>query len=106
MKPLAPLAERARPDRLDAVVGQQHLLGEQGPLRLMLAQGRVPSLVFWGPPGVGKTTLARLIAQHVDAQFLQLSAVLAGVKEIRQAVASAQAAAQGPWPRGPVQFSA
>lgn len=104
MKPLPPLAERARPDRLDAVIGQQHLLGEQGPLRLMLAQGRVPSLVFWGPPGVGKTTLARLIAQHVDAQFLQLSAVLAGVKEIREAVASAQAAAQGLLARGTVLF--
>ncbi|HEX4871121.1 MAG TPA: replication-associated recombination protein A [Nevskiaceae bacterium] len=87
----APLAERLRPRTLDEVVGQRHLLAPQAPLRMLLARGQPPSLVFWGPPGVGKTTLARLVATQVDALFLSLSAVLAGVKEIREAVARAQA---------------
>lgn len=88
----APLAERMRPRRLDEVVGQTHLLEEGAPLRVLLEAGRVPSMVFWGPPGVGKTTLARLIAQYVDAQFITLSAVLSGIKEIREATAAAQVA--------------
>jgi putative ATPase len=79
MKPAAPLAERMRPRRLDEVAGQDHLVSSGAPLRVLLEAGRIPSMVFWGPPGVGKTTLARLIAQHVDAQFLTLSAVLSGV---------------------------
>ena len=79
-----------RPRALDEVVGQEHLLSEGAPLRALLQAGKIPSIVFWGPPGVGKTTLARLIAQHVDAQFLTLSAVMAGVADIRKAVATAQ----------------
>ncbi|WP_420466945.1 replication-associated recombination protein A [Panacagrimonas sp.] len=93
-----------RPRSLDEVVGQDHLLGRQAPLRALLESGRIPSLVFWGPPGVGKTTLARLIAQYVDAQFLTLSAVLAGVKDIRESVAKAQAEGSGLMARRTVLF--
>lgn len=95
MNPGAPLAERVRPVELSQVVGQEHLLGEQGPLRLLLESGAPPSMVFWGPPGVGKTSIARLLAKHVDAQFLTLSAVMAGVKDIREAVNQAKAAGAG-----------
>lgn len=84
-----------RPRALDEVFGQAHVLGEGAPLRILLEAGRVPSMVLWGPPGVGKTTLARLIAGYTDARFLTLSAVLAGVKDIREAVVQAQAAASG-----------
>ena len=86
----APLAERLRPRTLDEVIGQQHLLAPGRPLRAALETGRVHSMILWGPPGVGKTTLARLLAQAVDAQFIVLSAVLAGVKDIREAVEAAQ----------------
>jgi len=99
-----PLAERMRPRMLDEVVGQQHLLAPGAPLRVALESGRIPSMVFWGPPGVGKTTLARLIAQHADAQFLTLSAVMAGVKDIREATAEARMALQAKPPRRTVLF--
>nr|WP_301331413.1 replication-associated recombination protein A [Solimonas aquatica] len=102
--PAHPLAERMRPQHLDEVAGQAHLLAAGAPLRLLLESGKIPSLVFWGPPGVGKTTLARLIAQHTEAEFLTLSAVLAGVKDIREAVAQAQALRQGLAPRRTVLF--
>ena len=92
MKSSAPLAERMRPRTLDEVVGQEHVLDTGSPLRVALESGRIPSIVFWGPPGVGKTTLARLIAGFSDAQFLSLSAVMAGVKDIREATAKAQTA--------------
>ncbi|HEY8085368.1 MAG TPA: replication-associated recombination protein A [Methylophilaceae bacterium] len=88
--PHAPLAERLRPASLDEVVGQSHLLGEGKPLRLAFTSGKLPSMILWGPPGVGKTTLARLVAGSVDAEFIPLSAVLSGVKDIREAVERAQ----------------
>jgi putative ATPase len=87
-----PLAERLRPRTLDEVIGQAHLLAPGAPLRAVLESGYLPSLVFWGPPGVGKTTLARLLATLNQAQFITLSAVLAGVKDIRDAIARAEAA--------------
>ena len=99
-----PLAERMRPRTLDEVAGQGHLLATGAPLRSLLEAGTIPSMVLWGPPGVGKTTLARLLAGLSDAQFLTLSAVLAGVREIREAVALAQAEAQGLSPRRTVLF--
>ena len=88
--PQAPLAEQLRPKTLDEVVGQSHLLGEGKPLRLAFTSGKLPSMILWGPPGVGKTTLARLIANTADADFIPLSAVLAGVKDIRDAVQRAE----------------
>jgi len=81
-----PLAERLRPARIADVIGQDHLLGEGKPLALAIAAGRPHSMIFWGPPGVGKTTLARLMARAFDTEFIAISAVLAGVKEIREAV--------------------
>lgn len=85
-----PLAERLRPDQLDQVIGQTHLLGPGRPLRLTFESGKPHSMILWGPPGVGKTTLARLMASHFAADFIQISAVLAGVKEIREAVERAR----------------
>ena len=87
----APLAERLRPRHLDEVVGQRHLLAPGRPLRVAFGSTRLPSMILWGPPGVGKTTLARLIAQASGSHFITLSAVLAGVKDIREAVEQAQA---------------
>lgn len=84
-----PLAERMRPRNLDEVVGQTHLLGPGKPLSLLFQQKHVHSLILWGPPGVGKTTLARLLANAATAQFIALSAVLSGVKEIRLAIEQA-----------------
>ena len=86
-----PLAERLRPRTLDEVVGQRHLLAPGRPLRVAFESGRLPSIILWGPPGVGKTTLARLLAGATGAHFIVLSAVLAGVKDIREAVEQAQA---------------
>ncbi len=88
----APLAERMRPTSLDEVVGQRHLLGPGKPLQLAFASGKLHSMILWGPPGVGKTTLARLMAKAFDAEFIALSAVFSGVKDIREAVTQAQAA--------------
>ena len=86
-----PLADRLRPRRIEEVAGQAHLLGAGKPLRRALEENRPHSMVLWGPPGSGKTTLARLVAHYWKARFLALSAVLAGVKEIRQAVDEARA---------------
>ncbi|MDM4770167.1 replication-associated recombination protein A [Solimonas sp. SE-A11] len=103
-QPAQPLAERMRPRVLGEVFGQDHLLGPGAPLRVLLEAGSIPSMVFWGPPGVGKTTLARLLAQHSDAQFLTLSAVMAGIKDIREAMAAAQAERSGLTPRRTLLF--
>src|SRR5688572_5344859 len=84
--PEAPLAERLRPKTIDEVIGQQHLLGPGKPLRAAFESGRLHSMILWGPPGTGKTTLARLMADAFDAQFIPISAVLGGVKDIREAV--------------------
>ena len=89
--PLRPLADRMRPRSLGEFVGQQHLLGPGKPLSASIATGQLHSLIFWGPPGTGKTTLARLIARASNAQFIALSAVMAGVKDIRAAVEAARA---------------
>ncbi|TAL53138.1 MAG: replication-associated recombination protein A [Methylovulum sp.] len=85
-----PLADRMRPQALDDYVGQQHILTPGKPLYEAIVAGRLHSMIFWGPPGTGKTTLAKLIARHSDAEFMPISAVLAGVKEIRAAVAEAK----------------
>ncbi len=90
VQPDAPLAERLRPKHIDEVIGQSHLLGEGKPLRLAFQSGKLHSMILWGPPGVGKTTLARLMASAFDAEFVPLSAVLSGVKDIREAVARAE----------------
>ena len=84
--PLRPLADRMRPRTLAEFTGQQQILAPGKPLRQAIDSGRLHSLILWGPPGTGKTTLARLIAATVQAQFLSLSAVMAGVKDIRAAV--------------------
>ena len=93
-EPAAPLAERLRPRTLDEVVGQSHLLGPGKPLRLAFASGKTHSMILWGPPGVGKTTLARLMAHAFNAEFIAISAVLSGVKDIRDAVQRAEHALQ------------
>lgn len=88
--PSSPLAERLRPKHIDEVIGQSHLLGAGRPLRLAFQSGKLHSMILWGPPGVGKTTLARLMARAFEAEFVALSAVLSGVKDIREAIAQAQ----------------
>ncbi|MEB3767393.1 replication-associated recombination protein A [Acinetobacter sp. MD2] len=82
-----PLPERLRPRDLSEIIGQAHLLGSEAPLRQMIDQGHLPSIIFWGPPGVGKTTIALLLAQAVDRPFVSLSALNTGVKELREVIA-------------------
>jgi len=89
----APLAERMRPRTLDEFLGQQHLLGPGKPLRVQIERDEASSMIFWGPPGVGKTTLAKIIAEATKATFIEFSAVLAGIKEIKQVMADAEKAA-------------
>ena len=90
-QPVAPLAEALRPKSIDEVVGQQHLLGPGKPLRLAFESRKPHSMILWGPPGSGKTTIARLMAKAFDAEFVALSAVFSGVKDIREAVQAAEA---------------
>lgn len=85
-----PLADRLRPEKLEDVVGQGHLLGPEGPIGRMLAQGRLASLILWGPPGTGKTTIARLLARRARLEFEQLSAIFSGVKDLRAAFEKAE----------------
>jgi putative ATPase len=87
---MIPLAELLRPKTLDDVIGQQHLVGKNKPLRKLLEAGKITSLILWGPPGCGKTTLARLIATYVDAEFISFSAVTGGVAEIRLVIKKAK----------------
>jgi len=81
-----PLAERMRPKTLTDYVGQAKLLGPDGSLKRVIKSGQVHSCIFWGPPGVGKTSLAKILAQHVDAPFNSLSAINSGVKDVREAI--------------------
>ncbi len=85
-----PLAERLRPTSLDAYIGQQHLVGEGAVLRKAIESGRIPSFIMWGPPGVGKTTLAKIIAHQLERPFITLSAINSGVKDIREAISNAK----------------
>jgi len=89
-KAFQPLADRMRPRQIDQIFGQSHLLGKDKPLRQAIEANKLHSMLFWGPPGTGKTTIARLIAKYSDARFLTISAVLSGVKEIREAIEQAR----------------
>jgi len=88
--PNRPLADRVRPESLEDFFGQEHLLADGKPLRSAIKEGRIHSMIFWGPPGTGKTTLARMVARKTEAHFIALSAVMAGIKEVRAAVAEAR----------------
>src|SRR5690554_2981498 len=85
-----PLAERLRPQNLDEFIGQEHLVGKGAVLRRMIESGRIPSIIFWGPPGVGKTTLANIIANTIKAPFYKLSAINSGVKDVREVIQKAK----------------
>ena len=87
---LAPLAERLRPQQLDDYIGQEHLVGEKGVFRKFFETGNVPSFILWGPPGVGKTTLAKIVATQLERPFFTLSAVTSGVKDVREVIESAK----------------
>ncbi|WP_293573910.1 AAA family ATPase, partial [Phaeobacter sp.] len=88
--PNRPLADRLRPQNLSDVIGQAQVLGPEAPLGVMLASGSLPSLIFWGPPGVGKTTIARLLARETALHFVQISAIFSGVPELRKVFEAAK----------------
>src|SRR5258708_13426946 len=90
LSPQAPLAERLRPQTLDQLVGQQHLTGKGSVLRTAIEHGKPPSMILWGPPGTGKTTIAGIIANTLEVPFYTLSAISAGVKEVREGVGEAK----------------
>ncbi|MBR4850778.1 MAG: AAA family ATPase, partial [Tidjanibacter sp.] len=83
---MTPLAERLRPQSLEEYIGQQHLVGEGGVIRKFIEGGNIPSFILWGPPGVGKTTLAKLVALALGRQMFTLSAIASGVKEVREVI--------------------
>jgi putative ATPase len=85
-----PLAERIRPSSLDELIGQEHLVGKGSILRTAIENGKVPSMIFWGPPGTGKTTIANIIAHTLNVPFYQLSAISAGVKDVREVIDQAK----------------
>ena len=87
---LSPLADRLRPQSLAEVIGQRQILGPEAPLSVMLAARVLSSIIFWGPPGVGKTTIARLLAQETDLHFIQISAIFSGVPELRKVFQTAK----------------
>ena len=87
---MAPLAERMRPQTLDQYIGQKHLVGNNAILRSMIDSGHIASFILWGPPGVGKTTLARIIANQLERPFYTLSAVSSGVKDVREVIEKAK----------------
>src|SRR5215831_5512927 len=86
MTPSVPLAERMRPKKLDEFIGQEHLVGKGSVLRTLIEKGQIPSMIFWGPPGVGKTTLAQIISHELTMPFFTLSAISSGVKEVREVI--------------------
>ncbi|HRO71972.1 MAG TPA: AAA family ATPase, partial [Chitinophagaceae bacterium] len=88
---MIPLAERIRPHSLDELVGQQHLTGKGSILRTAIGRGRIPSMILWGPPGTGKTTIANIIANTLEAPFFTLSAISSGVKDVREVIEKSKA---------------
>ena len=90
MNPNMPLAERIRPNSLDELIGQEHIAGKGSILRLAIEKGKIPSLILWGPPGTGKTTIANIIARTLNAPFFNLSAISAGVKDVRDVIEQAK----------------
>src|SRR5436189_3327711 len=90
MNSSVPLAERVRPSTLDELVGQEHLTGKGSILRTAIKHGKIPSMILWGPPGTGKTTIAHIIAQALNVSFFQLSAISSGVKEVREVIEEAK----------------
>ena len=96
MRNTIPLAERLRPTSLDGYIGQEHLIGPNAVLRRAIESGHIPSMIFWGPPGVGKTTLAYIISKQVRRQFFVLSAVSSGVKDVREVYDRARMAPEPP----------
>lgn len=90
MNSSAPLAERLRPTTLSELIGQEHLVGKGSILRTAIEHGKIPSMIFWGPPGTGKTTIANIIAHTLQVPFYQLSAISSGVKEVREVIEEAK----------------